>query len=136
MTRKQTILFRVLFFLYIAAVLVLCFARFDNNPDIPRSFLGIPMDKLVHFLMFFPFPILAFLAFDQYTNSIPASLAFFGITLLVGCLLAVGTEWGQSTFTDYRCGDRKDLLADFLALGISSVLVTSWDIFKQRRPQK
>jgi len=136
MTRKQIILFRVLFFLYIAAVLVLCFARFDNNPDIPRSFLGIPMDKLVHFLMFFPFPILAFLAFDQYTNSIPASLAFFGITLLVGCLLAVGTEWGQSTFTDYRCGDRKDLLADFLALGISSVLVTSWDIFKQRRPQK
>ena len=136
MTRTQTILFRVLFFLYIAAVLVLCFARFDNNPDIPRSFMGIPMDKLVHFLMFFPFPILAYLAFDHYTNSILASLVFFSITLLVGCLLAVGTEWGQSTFTDYRCGDRKDLLADFIALLSSSVLVTAKDIYKQRRRQK
>ncbi len=133
MTRPQKILFRILFFLYIAGVLFLCFGHFDTAPDIPTSFLGIPMDKVVHFTMFFPFPILAFLAFDQFTESIRSTLLFTGITFLTGVLLALGTEWGQARLTTYRSGDPLDLAADLTALILSSLLVIVWDIHKQKK---
>lgn len=133
MTRPQKILFRILFFLYIAGVLFLCFGHFDTTPDIPASFLGIPMDKVVHFTMFFPFPILAFLAFDQFTESVRSTLLFTGITFLTGVLLALGTEWGQARLTTYRSGDPLDLAADLTALILSSLLVIVWDIHKQKK---
>lgn len=133
MTRQQKILFRILFFLYVAGVLFLCFAHFDSTPDVPTTLLGIPTDKLVHFGMFFPFPILAFLAFDRYTETTRATLLFTAVTFVVGVLLAVGTEWGQAHLTDYRSGDPLDLTADILSLTLSSVLVANWDIRKQRK---
>lgn len=136
MSKSHRTAARILFFLYLAAVLVLCFAQFKSTPDVPTSFLGIPTDKVVHFCMFFPFPILAFLAFDKYTESIPATIAFAGISFVVGFLLACGTEWGQATLTNYRSGDRYDLLSDTLALTAGTLLVVFWDIFKQRRGKK
>lgn len=132
MTRGQSIAFRVLFFLYVAGVLLLCFGHFDSTPSVPTTLLGIPTDKVVHFGMFFPFPILAFLAFDRYTETVRATLLFTGVTFLVGLLLALGTEWGQAHLTDYRSGDPWDLTADILALVLSSVLVAVWDIRKQQ----
>ena len=132
MNSKKLIL-RILFFVYIAVVLFLCFGQFDSTPDVPRSFLGIPIDKLVHFCMFFPFPILAFLAFDRYTETARQTFTFVGITLAVGILLALGTEWGQAHFTDYRSGDPWDLVADTSALVLSSLLVSIWDIRKQKK---
>jgi len=133
MTRSQKIAFQVIFFLYVAAVLFLCFAHFEQTPAIEWSLWGIPSDKVVHFCMFFPFPILAFLAFDRYTDSVRSTLLFSGITLLVGFLLAWGTEWGQAHLTDYRSGDPLDLLADGTALVLSTLLVIFLDIRKQRK---
>ena len=83
--------------------------------------------------MFFPFPILAFLAFDRFTDSVKSTLLFTGATFIVGLILAFGTEWGQAHFTEYRSGDPMDLLADTLALFLSSVLVIVVDIVKQRK---
>jgi VanZ family protein len=114
-------------------VLYLCFGRFDNAPSVEWSLFGIPTDKLVHFCMFFPFPILAFLAFDRYTETARQTLTFVGITLAVGLLLAVGTEWGQAHFTDYRSADPWDFVADTSALVVSSILVSIWDIRKQKK---
>lgn len=133
MTRSQKILFQVIFYLYVAAVLFLCFGHFEQTPSIEWSLLGIPSDKVVHFCMFFPFPILAFLAFDRYTETVRSTLLFSGITLLVGLLLAGGTEWGQAHLTDYRSGDPLDLLADGLALVLSTLLVIYLDIRKQKK---
>lgn len=133
MTRSQKIAFQVIFFLYVAAVLFLCFAHFEQTPAIEWSLFGIPGDKVVHFCMFFPFPILAFLAFDRYTDSVRSTLLFSGITLLVGFLLAWGTEWGQAHLTDYRSGDPLDLLADGTALVLSTLLVIFLDIRKQKK---
>ena len=133
MTRPQKILFRILFFLYIAGVLFLCFGHFDTAPDIPTSFLGIPMDKVVHFTMFFPFPILAFLAFDKYTETPRATFLFSGITWVLGMLLALGTEWGQAHLTTWRSGDPLDLAADALALTLGTLLVIIWDLSKQKK---
>lgn len=134
MTRGQKIAFRIIFFLYVAGVLIMCFGRFENAPSVEFSLFGIPTDKLVHFMMFFPFPILAFLAFDQFTETVKSTLLFTGATFIVGLLLAVGTEWGQACLTEYRSGEPLDFLADSLALLLSSILVAVVDIRKQRRP--
>ncbi len=133
MTPKNLrILFRILFFFYLAVVLLLCFGNFGSVPSVPRRLLGIPTDKLVHFCMFFPFPILSFLSFDRFTESTSRTLLFTGITLAVGILLALFTEWGQAYLTNYRTGDLWDLLADFLALLLSSLIVIFLDIRKQK----
>jgi len=133
MTKRQKIAFRILFFMYLAAVLLLCFGRFDSEPSVPLTILGIPTDKLGHFCMFFPFPILAFLAFDQFTETVPQTLMFTGVTLLAGVLVAIGTEWGQSHLTEYRSGEPWDLAADCIALLLSTLIVIYWDIRKQRK---
>ena len=133
MSRGNKIAFRILFFMYLAGVLFLCFGHFDSTPSVPLSFFGIPTDKIVHFTMFFPFPILAFLAFDRFTETVKSTLLFTGATFIVGLILAFGTEWGQAHFTEYRSGDPLDLLADTMALFLSSVLVIVVDIVKQRK---
>ena len=109
MSRGNKIAFQIIFWLYVAGVLFLCFGHFDNTPSIPTSFLGIPTDKIAHFTMFFPFPILAFFAFDRFTETVKSTLLFVGITFIVGLLLAFATEWGQAHLTEYRSGDPLDL---------------------------
>ncbi len=126
-------IFQLGFIVYLLAVLYLCFGKFENTPDIPWSFLGIPSDKLVHFCMFFPYPILAFLAFDRFTDTPKSTFLFSGITWVLGLLLAVATEWGQAHLTDYRSGDPWDLLADVLAITLSTILVIFWDLSKQKQ---
>ena len=121
------------FVLYILAVLFLCFGKFENTPDVPWSLLGIPSDKLVHFCMFFPFPILAFLAFDRFTETPKSTFLFSGITWVLGLVLAFATEWGQAHLTDYRSGDPWDLLADGLAITLSTLVVIIWDLSKQKK---
>lgn len=130
--KGRRLIARILFFLYLAAVLVLCFGQFKDAPSIPWTLLGIPSDKLVHFCMFFPFPILAFLAFDKYTETPRSTFLFSGITFLVGVALAFGTEWGQAHLTTYRSGDPLDWVADISALFISTLIVIIWDLLKQR----
>lgn len=131
--KGRRLIARILFFLYLAAVLVLCFGQFKDAPSIPWTLLGIPSDKLVHFCMFFPFPILAFLAFDKYTETPRSTFLFSGITFLVGVALAFGTEWGQAHLTTYRSGDPLDWVADISALFISTLIVIIWDLLKQRK---
>lgn len=126
-------IFQLGFIVYLLAVLYLCFGKFENTPDLPWSFLGIPSDKLVHFCMFFPYPILAFLAFDRFTDTPKSTFLFSGITWVLGLLLAVATEWGQAHLTDYRSGDPWDLLADVLAITLSTILVIFWDLSKQKQ---
>ena len=133
MTQKMNKLMKLLFVLYIACLLFLCFGKFDNTGDVPMSLLGIPTDKIVHFCMFFPFPILAFFAFDRFTDTVRSTLLFTGITFCVGILIALGTEWGQARLTTYRSGDSLDLLADAIALALSTLLVIFIDIRKQKK---
>ena len=57
--QTRSIIAKIVMLLYVVAVAYLCFANFHKLPEVPKTFLGIPMDKIVHFCMFFPFPILA-----------------------------------------------------------------------------
>ena len=132
MTRRQLQWARILFGLYLVAVAVLCFARFPESEDVPKFLLGIPMDKIVHFLMFFPFPVLAYLAFDPYRGKRRASVLWTTAALLCGCAFAAVTELVQSRLP-YRSGDPADFRADAFALLLSSVLVLILILVQKRK---
>ena len=62
MDRIRTIS-RILLILYVIAVGILCFSRFNTGIDLSSTWFGIPKDKVVHFTMFLPYPILMYAAF-------------------------------------------------------------------------
>ena len=130
--RTRALVFRLLMILYVAAVTWLCFANFHRLPDVPRTFFGIPTDKVVHFCMFFPFPILAFLAYDPYTRTPWQALAALVSICAVGGIFAGCTELIQEQLT-YRSKDINDFGADCLAIGIAGVLVFLIDVLKMRK---
>lgn len=112
------------------AVLFLCFAELGSFNNVRKEIFNIPVDKVVHFLMFFPFPILAYVSFGRFTkNPLHSLLLSLGL-FIIGFLIAIGTEAVQE-FLKYRTGDAKDLMADGLALGISSIIVLIADLRKQ-----
>lgn len=127
MTTPKTILARILFFVYLAAIAFLCFMHVDKLPDMQKFIFGIPADKVAHFLMFLPFPILAYMAYDHLTNKVSHAALFSIATLLMGALIAYGTEYIQGKLP-YRSMDITDFKADLLALAISSVFVFIVDI--------
>ena len=128
--RKKTA--RIAFLLYLAAVLLLCFGKFSELSSMPRPFLGIEADKIVHFLMFLPFPVLFYMAFSWRTRNARHSLILALVILAVGTLVAAGTEFIQD-FIPYRASDIGDFLADFLALCLSSALIIPIDLKKLKR---
>ena len=122
MTPRQLKYARILFAVYLAAVLALCFGKFPSSEDVPKYLWGIPTDKIVHFLMFLPFPVLAYLAFDRYPGKPGHSVLQTALACLAGCAFAVGTELVQSRLP-WRSGDPADFRADALAVGVSSIIV-------------
>ena len=132
MTRKQLILARIAFAVYILAVLVLCFAQFPSSDDVPSEFMGIPMDKLVHFLMFFPFPLLAYLAFDRYREQRGSAIPWVAGALACGCAFAAFTELVQSRLP-YRSGDPADFKADAIALFAGSLFILFVILVKHKK---
>ena len=132
MTRRQLLRARILFGLYLAAVAVLCFGKFDSSQDVPMDLWGIPTDKIVHFLMFFPFPILACLASGGYRGERWQATFRTVIAFLAGCAFAAATEWVQ-TWLSYRSGDPVDFGADALAILLSSIIVLFIVLAKHRK---
>lgn len=110
----------ILFFLYFGAVLFLCFGKFQGNSNIPDNMLGIPTDKIVHFLMFLPFPVLMTAAF---TGHKPWKTLCFAIITSIFCALSI--ELLQSIVTDYRSTDILDLAANLCGIITGSLIATS-----------
>lgn len=122
MTTPKTILARILFLLYLGAIALLCFMHVDKLPDVQKFIFGIPTDKIVHFGMFLPFPILAYLAYDHLTNKLSHAILFSLATMFIGLAIAYITEYVQGTLP-YRSMEMADFKADALAICISSVFV-------------
>ena len=101
----------VLFLAYLGTVAWLCFGNFKPGPDIPRQVWNIPIDKVVHFLMFLPFPVLGTLAFEFHS---------WWRSLCLSTMLANGIaflfEHLQSRITDTRITDPTDLNANLLGI--------------------
>ena len=127
--KRNKLIARLVFLLYFAAVLYLCFGNFSSLSSVTKRFLGFEADKVAHFLMFFPFPILFYLAFGWPTHKPWHSLALTFFILVVGSAIAAGTELVQD-FIPYRASDRIDFLADFLALCCASFITFLIDLNK------
>lgn len=124
-----TIIFNLLLFGYVATVGILCFANLNSLPDIDRFIFGIPTDKIVHFCMFFPFPILAFFAYDQKTDTVLKAVGAVIVIWAIGGIFAGLTETIQGLLP-YRSEDIGDFKADMLAITLSSIIVVTIDILQ------
>ena len=121
----------VLFCIYIATLVFLCFMKTDSVPDVQFTLIGIPAEKLVHFCMFAPYPVLAFQAFHSKDVTIWHELLLFAVLAVFGFGLAYGTEQIQS-LTDYRSYEIADFYADSIGIAAGSIVVLIQIAFRKR----
>lgn len=117
--------------LYIAAVAFLCFAKPDDMPQLSTLWFGLPADKVGHFLMFIPFPPLAFLTLCPEDLSIVRRMVLLGLVLALGAGLAIGTEHIQAQLA-YRAAETKDFYADAAGLSLGGLCTAAY-IFRKSR---
>ncbi len=114
---------------YIAAILYLCLASWQGIPGMWKTFLGIQMDKVFHFLMYLPYPFLAFWAFYKGKDG----GLFLLKVLLVGMAYGGAVELMQALFTDSRSAEWGDWLANTAGMGGSALLIGLGLIIYRRR---
>ena len=119
---KRKAIFITAFVIYLAAVLYLCLMKPDNLPQTELYLFGLPLDKVAHFLMFLPFPALAYMMLWEKGRKTWAELLILLSCLAVGVGLAFLTEHLQA-MTQYRSSDIKDIYADMTGLGIGCIVV-------------
>ena len=122
MKRKFTWLSRGLMLLYAMTVCLLCFTHFDGSINMNEEWFGIGKDKIAHFLMFLPFPILMYMAFHTHHGNPWRLIIFMTVTILIGAAAGAGIELLQMT-TKYRSCDILDFRADCIGLLAGSFLV-------------
>ena len=130
MTTTKTILSRVLFVMYLAAIGLICFISSSSVPDLPTLFLGIDVDKMIHFGMFLPFPIMAFLSFDHPSGKKLRNVLFIVVSMIVGVIIAGFTEVIQE-YLPTREMDINDFIADSTGIALSSIFVLIVDLTRK-----
>ena len=123
------ILYITAFCIYLAAVGVLCFIRPSSLPEMEiKTFLGLPIDKVLHFLMFLPYPVLSGLVFINREQKIPGITAIMLILAITGIGVAYGTEMIQAQ-TEYRSYEIADFYADLTGITAGTVLAASYVVY-------
>lgn len=115
---------------YFAVVLILCLGRPERIPALERAILGIPIDKIAHFLMFLPYPIIAYIAFRPSRGKKWRHLLVLTAVFAAGVVLAMGTEQLQG-LSEYRSYEVEDFYADILGMKLSSLVTALYIIFKK-----
>jgi len=111
MRRTNKPLWITLFGIYMAVVGWLYFSSGEVGIELPVSIWGIPFDKIVHYSMFLPFPILGTLAFGprHWWRTL-------SIMTLIAIIVAFIFENLQSLVTLTRVTDPADLNANVLGI--------------------
>ena len=129
MKHRLKVLSIVAFCVYLAAVAVLCFIKPSSFPEMDiKTFLGIPIDKILHFIMFLPYPVLSGMVFISKEQKRPAVIATLLILALTGIGVAYGTEMIQS-HTDYRSYEIADFYADIAGIAAGTIFTASCLIY-------
>jgi len=129
---RRTTIFKILTLIYIATVAVICFARFSSLPTVPGKIFGLDADKVVHYLMFMPFPVLAYFSFPLERKSFWGAMGALLLILLLGAGLAGITEYVQGKLP-YRSMDINDFKADVLGMATSSLVIFIIRLFTPSR---
>lgn len=110
----------------------MCFMKPSSLPQVELDFFGIPMDKVVHFIMFLPFSILAYMTFWPTDAGRIRKLAVLLVILIFGAGMAVATEKIQA-MTGYRSGDIMDFAADMTGILAGAALTALFILLKKDR---
>ena len=132
--KTKSIIYRTLFILYVILVAYLCLARFNDISDFPKRLFGIRLDKIVHFCMFFPFPIIGFNAYGKSIKTPAQVFAAMATVFSIGCIFAGLTEIIQGMMP-YRTEDISDFYADMLAMVCASVITCINALVKIRKSE-
>lgn len=127
---RKRYIWLVILFIYICSVAYLCFMKPDEIPTIDPFLWGIPIDKLAHFAMFFPYPFLAYAAFQPHDKRRYIHFIVLLIVVIVGAGLAVGTEQIQGML-EYRSYDIADYMADMIGMGSSAFINALYVLFRK-----
>jgi len=130
MTQKARIIFRILFLLYLAAILCLCFMTVSNVQSIPWTIWGIPTDKFVHFWMFVPFPFLSYWSFYNKRGQLGRLIGFLLLTIVAGMVLGGAIEIVQGMLV-YRSRDLMDFRADTIGIAVSVFVLLSYSVLSK-----
>lgn len=128
--KKRKIFYILAFCVYIAAILTLCLMKPDDLPQPEIFIFGIPADKVAHFIMFLPFPVLMYMMLFDKSRSRWLDMLVLAGSLALGICAAFGTEFLQS-LTQYRSADIKDTFADMKGLGSGGVIVLLHILFRR-----
>lgn len=131
MKLKKRYIWTIILCCYFAAVLTLCLVRPEHMPTLERSILGIPADKIAHFLMFLPYPVIAYTAFKPSEGGKWRHLMILIAVFAVGIGLAMGTEQLQG-LSEYRSYEIEDFYADVFGMECSALLTGLYIIFKKK----
>lgn len=115
---------------YFAAVLVLCLAKPVQIPALEKSLWGIPADKTAHFLMFLPYPCIAYTAFMPAECGRTRHLMVLIAVLAAGTGLAMGTERLQG-LSEYRSYEIGDFYADVIGMAVSGIITAVYIITRK-----
>lgn len=117
---------------YIVTVAALCFMKPSSLPQVELDFFGIPMDKVVHFIMFLPFSILAYMTFWPADAGKIRKMAVLLVIVIFGAGMAVATERIQA-MTGYRTGDIMDFAFDMTGILTGAALTALFILLKKDR---
>ena len=119
--KRRRVIAVVVWVLYICAVLVLLLGKFSSSPDIPKEMMGIPMDKIVHFLIFLPSVILTYMTFFHRDMTSKKVTSMLLIAFFSALAVAAASEIAQF-FLPWRQGEPMDFAADCIGV-VLSVLI-------------
>ena len=128
MRNRFRIVWIAAFVLYFAAVAWLYFATIEADPKLPGTFLGIPIDKCAHFLMFLPFPVLGTIAFRE--QSWWRTLCW---TTLAANFIAFIFESQQHYINPYRYTQPSDLNANLLGITVGLLIMVLIGLISKKK---
>ena len=119
---------KLMFYLYILTVLsLMLFSINVSDINVPKEIMGIAIDKVVHFLIFFPYPFLLYVSFKR---KFKANVSFFlwVIIPLSGIFFAIATEFLQS-INPARSFELSDMAANVSAIVSASIISNIFHYF-------
>lgn len=129
---KHRIFYILAFCVYIATILTLCLIKPDDLPQPEIYLFGLPADKVVHFLMFLPFPVLIYMMLFEKARKKWLDTLILAGGMALGLCAALGTEFLQS-LTQYRSADIHDVYADMQGICLGGIIVLAFIILKKNR---
>lgn len=129
---KRRIFYILAFSVYIASILTLCLIKPEDLPQPDIYFFGLPVDKVVHFLMFLPFPVLVYMMLFKKARRKWLDTLILAGGMALGLCAALGTEFLQS-LTQYRSADIHDVYADMQGICLGGIIVLVFIILRKNR---